>query len=77
MKQNDTPESTQDIINALKEKDLMLKTELDETHKKTVWDLGKMSEENIDEIKGGEKEEMEIIEKGGMAFWKVSLLKVG
>lgn len=69
-------ESPQDIIDALNQKDLMLKTELETTHKKTVEKLANLSDESIDEIKG-EDQEQEIIERGGVEFRKVNLIRVG
>ena len=54
----------------------MLKTELESTHKKTVDKLANLTDESIEEIKG-EDQEQEIIEKGGIAFRKVNLIKIG
>jgi hypothetical protein len=44
------------VIDALKAKDLLLKTELEDSHKSSIDRLSDMTDENIEFLKGEEQE---------------------
>ncbi len=69
-------EQKEDITKVLKDRDQILKTELEDTKNETLKNLLQVSEEEIAKMKG-EEQENEIINRGGEQFRKVTLLDVG